>query len=154
MFHSLIGIDQAKDMWSVPAVDPDVLEAWLDHIPGAIGPSLDDLKFDWHGGKKSLWNIKLVDMLSHLLMHESYTKWHHLPKYPFYYYEDVVWQKFSNFRTDWKKAQSRKIGFGDEDYETQDQIFDRLHQKDQMERKAARQNTRRHQVSFNCARKN
>src|ERR1700742_4864719 len=141
LIHHLLDIGQEKDVYTCPSVNPRKVEAWTNGNPNADGPSLDNLEFDWYSGKLSLWNQKAVNLIANRLMHESHTNWNHLPKYPFYYYEDLVWQKFSNLSSTWKRFQRHRIGIGHDAFESEEQASERIERKEQETRRAARQNT-------------
>lgn len=143
----MLKISQEKDVYSCRSVDPRKVENWTSGDPDAEGPSLDNLEFDWHSGKLSLWNKRAIILIANRLMHESHTNWGHLPKYPFYYYEDLVTQKFSNLSSAWKRYQRKRIGAGYDDFETEEQALERIEKKEEETRRVARQCTRRHTVS-------
>lgn len=149
MWHSLLGIEQASDVIYLKTVSDDVKEGWIQKRPGYPGPVLQEgkLVMDWWGGKKSNWNLKAFNLMTVQLKNAAMTKWTYLPKYEDFYYENTVKRKFDNFRSKWRAGQSKHNGPDPSDFETEEQVTERLAETARRERISGRQCKRRHTVS-------
>lgn len=148
MWHALLGIENASDVIHLDSVDDDVMEGWKKKRPGYPGPTIEEgkLQMDWWGGKKSQWNIKAFELLATKLKNAAAQKWSYLPRYNNYYYEFTVIRKYNDFHTKWRAARPKLIGPGITDFETEEQINDRLAELSERDRRWSRQNKRRHTV--------
>ena len=130
------------------SVDDDDIKDWES---GMGGPCLNKkrFKFDWYGGVKSNWNRTMFLLLAEQIQNAVAEKWKYLPKRELYYYEESIKKKFSNLMTIWRRSQPRKIGAGNnpDDFETEDQVDERVRSYKSNRSHTSRQCTRRHTVS-------
>jgi hypothetical protein len=147
MFYYYLGIDQEDDVVNCEPVEDPVLDAWIQG--DGDGPILrkGQLHFDWHGGKKSAWNIKALELMAQKILDGILTMWNYLPKYDVFYFLHTIQQKFANLLTIWRSGQSRPTGPGLRDFETLDQIEERRRETKQARNLKQRHNTRRRNVS-------
>lgn len=145
MFYYYLGIDQESDVATCDNVSGLIIELWKDPVSKGDGPTLENISFDWIGGKKSEWNIILVSLLARRIMDEADKNWTYLPKYELFYWQESVWRKFRNLSFRWNRAQCKRKRDGT--FENDNEASERLLLQQKKERKSARKNTRRHSVS-------
>lgn len=145
MIYYYLKIDQETDVPSCDNVSGTVMELWKDPIERGPGPSLEDVVFDWVGGRKSEWNAVLISLLAEKVKAEAQSKWKHLPPYEQFYWEESIWSKFRNLCFRWNRAQCRRKRDGR--FESDQEASSRLIAQQKKERKLARMNTRRHSVN-------
>lgn len=149
MFYHYLQIEQEADVPQCKSVSRDVIDDWQDPFTDGHGPILNCLELDWLSGRKSEWNARAVELMALDIKAEAEAVWTHLPCYELYYWEETIWQKFRNLATVWKSHQRKCTGPTLDDFETPAAVKSRTNALKQSRGKRARQNTRRHTVSFN-----
>lgn len=148
MFYFYLQIDQETDVTSCNTVSGTALELWKDPVARGPGPSLENVIFDWVGGRKSDWNETLINLLAQKMKSEAQENWTYLPKYDLFYWQETIWRKFRNLCAKWNRAQCLRKRDGS--FETAEGASARLLAQQKKERKLARENTRRHSVRKLC----
>lgn len=146
LIYYLLGIQKEDEVVVCRTVLPEDRRAWED---GVGGPSLekDEFKFDWYGGIKSEWNQVTFLLLAEKIQEGVEQLWTYLPQHELFYYEETVKKKFSNLMTIWRASQPRRTGSEEGDFETEEQISERVDKAKLIRSYKIRQCTRRHTVS-------
>lgn len=152
MVDEFLDIAKDDDIIDCPSALDEDFKSWKE---GTGGPVYKRglLKIDYYNGAKSDWNKTVITALSKLVKNAADTKWTFLPKYPLFYYEKTIRKKLANLITIWNRNQPKLLGPGPADFETAEQVEERVKGKKIVRNRHARQTTRRRTVSrFVCAR--